>query len=169
MQSKLIILFFLMSLILAACNPIIPIPTFTTIPTFTATPKITPTNTAAPCAWNWAYGDTSNLDYRLQEAFANADIAGVVGTSSYGETGGANCSYHEMNLTVGITVYVADTTDLPALAKLATRIEGILQNQVAPYGNKPSLTEQNSTLTFKGVTGSASKACLWDFKRQVCQ
>lgn len=123
---------------------------------------------AQPCAWNWANGDSSALDQSLQTDLDNAGIIGKIKTSSYGETGGNDCSYHEMGITAEVTVYVVDTTDQPALAALAEHIEEILQKSSASY-NKPSLANGNSALIFKGATGSTAKECRWNFKDQACQ
>ncbi len=143
-----------------------PLPTLT--PTEIIVPTLTVTAMTAACPWNWAYGDATVIETQLQQALDDDKIVSWVKAQSYGETGGDDCSYHEMEITAAITVYVMDTTDLPTLTDLATRVEAVLQSATSQYGHTPSL-DNRSVLTFKAPTGSTAADCVWQFATSSCQ
>src|SRR5690349_5508418 len=91
---------------------------------FSATlPTPTPADPAG-CAWNWAYGEGSpEFEAQLRQEFASAGINATLSTSSYGETGGSDCSYHAMSLDMTLEVEVVDTGDQAMLADLAGQID----------------------------------------------
>lgn len=172
MRPAFFVSIFLMTLLTSACGPVTPppvdVPTIVDAPTLTFPPipdtitPATPTPTAYPCPWNWAYRDTPALDAELKQAFSDAGIDGTAIGSSFGETGGDDCSYHEMDVSITITVNVTDLSDTATLADLAARIEEIL-GQTSMY-NKPSLTKQGSSLTFK----AGEQECVWDIEAKAC-
>jgi|GEM_PF-4425051 len=137
-------------------------------PTLELTAYPSGTMTLTPCAWTWAYGVIPfEATLALEQALAAADIAGTVTLRSFGENGGPDCSYHEMSVGAEAVIYVRDTADLPALALVATQTEDILQGLALDH--QPSLANGDSSLTFKGVTGSGQPPCRWDFAAQQCQ
>lgn len=172
MRPSFFISIFLMALLMSACGPVTPppvdVPAIVVAPTLTFTPipdtvtPSTPTPTAYPCAWNWAYRDTPELDAELKQEFSDASINGIAIGSSFGETGGNDCSYHEMDVSITIIVNVTDLSDTATLTDLAARIEEIL-DQTSMY-NKPSLAKQGSSLTFK----AGEQECLWDIEAKAC-
>jgi hypothetical protein len=74
-----------------------------------------------------------------------------------------------MDISAAVTIYVIDTSDLPALTDLAERIEAILQSESSQYGNKASLSNSRSVLLFRVPTGSTGKDCTWQVESKTCQ
>jgi hypothetical protein len=120
------------------------------------------------CAWVPSDINTVDVDRLMTDEFAKAGIAGTARTKSYGESGGETCSYHEKGISAQITIYVADTSDLPALTALATKVEAIIAT--IPTNNHTfSLSNSGTTVRFSPATGGTGNICNWDFANSKCQ
>src|SRR5688572_11299305 len=87
--SPVLLLILSSALIAGACRVFSP-----TVPTLTSAD---PTG----CAWSWTYGEGSpEFEAQLRQEFASAGINATLNTSSYGETGGPNCTYSAMSLDI---------------------------------------------------------------------
>lgn len=116
-----------------------------------------------PCPWNWTYRNgPPELNNQLNQALTDAGLIGTISAMSFGETGGDDCSYHEMSIYVHVTLQVTDLSDLKALTKLENATEKILKKTTPP--SQLSLTDSMSTLTFT----DGEKECRWNVKADAC-
>ena len=134
----------LLSLIIAACQPIGPdlrpataTPTKSATPTRTSTPlppTLTPTATEYPyesCYWNWATQPLPELSAQVQAAMEAAGLKGVTATA---EAFGENCfnakgevvRFATMETDFRITVQIVSLNDREALGTLLEKILVVL-------------------------------------------
>lgn len=130
-------------------------------------PASAPTATLTPCAWVERDNNTPDVDKLIADEFAKAGIAGTAKTKSYGESGGETCSYLEKGVSAEITIYVTDTSDLPALTALATKVEDILAT--IPGKHKFSLSNFGTVIKFSPAAGGTGSDCIWDFAGSTCR
>src|SRR5688572_16236233 len=152
--SPLLLLILSSALIAGACR------------VFSATAPTPTSASPAGCAWNWAYGEGSpEFEAKLRQEFTSAGINATLSTSSYGETGGSDCSYHAMSLDMTLEVEVADTGDQAALADLAGQIDRLVRKTLDETPSAPP-NLGNVLLTF--ISRDQGAQCRWDFAAGQC-
>src|SRR5688572_11285186 len=152
--SPLFLLILSSALLAGACRVVSP------------TPAPTPTPADQGCAWNWAYGEGSpEFEAQLRQEFLAAGINATLSTSSYGEIGGNDCSYHAMSLDVTLEVEVADSSDQATLADLSGQIDKLIRKTLKDIPSAPH-NLGNVVLTF--ISRDQGTQCRWDFATAQC-
>jgi hypothetical protein len=110
-----------------------------------------------------AYGSGSpDVEARIQQALAAANITARVRTGTFGETDGCGV-FHAASLDVGLVVQARDLADQAALAALATQIDGIVRQVHEQTRVAPNLGKLQISFTASGAT------CAWDAGSRVCK